>query len=83
MPRRDRQFDYAQKKDRDAARERFPHPTVMNVGTGRFNDALDALDAKDKLIREAVYLLENYGPSDPSGWEMTSDWLLAARAVCP
>jgi hypothetical protein len=83
MSRRDPQFKYALQKDRDAARQRFPHPTVMNVGTGHFHDALDALDEKDKLIEQAIRLLENYGPSDPIGWELSTDWLSVARASCP
>lgn len=57
MPRRDREYDYARREDRNVARRRFPHPAVMNVGTGRFHDALDALDAKDTRLDEAATLL--------------------------
>lgn len=39
--RRDRTFDYTVKSDCDAARAQSPHPDVMNVGTGRFHDALE------------------------------------------
>lgn len=81
MPRRVEYADFAKKADRDAYRASHD-AYVAHFGTEppdyaseKLLDALDALDEKDALLKQARQLLDFYCPSDPSGWEQVTDWL--------